>query len=103
MSQRPDACSECRQTVRRQFSMLPFLPSLARAVLLALVHSKRPWSEASYSRNLVTACGSGGGLGLRDGRIADDLDPISELHTLDQFWQLIVAVDPAPTLLGALG
>ena len=24
------------------------------------------------------------------------------LHTLDQFWQLVVAIDPAPTLLGAL-
>jgi hypothetical protein len=46
--------------------------------------------------------GSGGGLGLRHGRIADDLNPLSELHTLDQFWQLVVAVDPAPTLLGAL-
>jgi hypothetical protein len=33
-------------------------------------------------------------LGLRGGRIADDLDPVSELHTLDQFWQLVVAVDP---------
>ena len=41
-------------------------------------------------------------MGLRHGRIADDLDPVSELHTLDQFWQLVVAVDPAPTLLGAL-
>jgi hypothetical protein len=46
--------------------------------------------------------GSGGGLGLRQGRMADDLDPVSELHTLDQFWQLVVAVDPTPTLLGAL-
>src|SRR5262249_55793626 len=46
--------------------------------------------------------GSGGGLGLRGGRIADDLDPVSELHPLDQFWQLVLAVDPAPTLLGAL-
>ena len=34
--------------------------------------------------------------------MADDLDPVSELHTLDQFWQLVVAVDPAPTLLSAL-
>jgi hypothetical protein len=41
-------------------------------------------------------------LGLRGGRIADDLDPVSELHSLDQFWQLVLAVDPAPTLLGAL-
>ena len=31
---------------------------------------------------------------MRGGRIADDLDPVSELHTLDQFWQLVVAVDP---------
>src|SRR5262245_50824923 len=46
--------------------------------------------------------GSGGGLGLRGGRIADDLDPVSELDPLDQFWQLVLAVDPAPTLLGAL-
>ena len=36
------------------------------------------------------------------GRIADDLDPGGELHTHDQFWQLVVAVDPAPTFLGAL-
>jgi hypothetical protein len=28
-------------------------------------------------------------LGLRYGRIADDLDPVSEPHTLDQFWQLV--------------
>jgi hypothetical protein len=41
-------------------------------------------------------------LGLIHGRIADDLDPVGELHTQDQFWQLIVAVDPAPTFLGAL-
>jgi hypothetical protein len=28
--------------------------------------------------------------------------PVSELHTLDQFWQLVVAVDPAPAFLRAL-
>ena len=38
---------------------------------------------------------------MRGGRIADDLDPVSELRPLDQFWQLVLAVDPAPTLLGA--
>ena len=26
---------------------------------------------------------------------------VSELHTLDQFWQLVVAVDPAPIFLRA--
>jgi hypothetical protein len=39
---------------------------------------------------------------MRHGRIADDLDPIGEFHTLDQFWQLVVAVDPAPTFLRTL-
>jgi hypothetical protein len=38
---------------------------------------------------------------LRRGRIANDLDAVSELHTLDQFWQLVVAVDPAPIFLRA--
>ena len=41
-------------------------------------------------------------MGLRRGRIADHLDPVGEPDTLDPFWQLVVAVDPAPTLLGAL-
>ena len=41
-------------------------------------------------------------LGLSRGRIADDLDPVSEPETLDQFWQLVVAVDPAPAFLCAL-
>ena len=39
---------------------------------------------------------------MRRGRIADDLDPVSELHTLDQFWQLVMAVDAAPTFLRAI-
>ena len=42
-----------------------------------------------------------GGLGLRRGGIADDLDPVSEPHTPDQFWQLVMAVDAAPIYLRA--
>ena len=42
-----------------------------------------------------------GGLGLRRGEIADDLDPVSEPHTPDQFWQLVMAVDAAPIYLRA--
>ena len=38
---------------------------------------------------------------MRRGRIADDLDPVGELHTHDQFWQLVVSVDAAPSFLGA--
>jgi len=33
---------------------------------------------------------------LRRDRIDDDLDPVSEFHTLDQFGQLVVAVDTTP-------
>ena len=39
---------------------------------------------------------------MRCGSISDDLDPVSELDALDQFWQLVVAVDPAPIFLRAL-
>src|ERR1700730_14859817 len=31
--------------------------------------------------------------------MADDLDPVGELHTQDQFWQLVVSVDAAPSFL----
>jgi hypothetical protein len=41
-------------------------------------------------------------LGLRVGRLGGDLDPVDELYTLDDFWQLVVAVETAPTLLRAL-
>jgi hypothetical protein len=39
---------------------------------------------------------------LRRGRIADDLDPVSEPHTLDQVWQLVMAVDATPIFLRAV-
>jgi hypothetical protein len=38
---------------------------------------------------------------LRRGRIADDLDPVSEPHTLDEFWQLVMAVNATPIFLRA--
>lgn len=41
-------------------------------------------------------------MGLRVGRLAGDLEPVDELHTLDDFWQMVVAVETAPTLLRAL-
>ena len=41
-------------------------------------------------------------MGLTGGTIADDLDAVGELHTLDEFWQLVVAVNPTPTFLGAV-
>jgi hypothetical protein len=40
-------------------------------------------------------------MNVRRGRIADDLDPVSEPHTLDQFWQLVMAVDATTIFLRA--
>ncbi|MGY4601578.1 hypothetical protein ACVWXL_009324 [Bradyrhizobium sp. GM22.5] len=37
-----------------------------------------------------------GGYGLAVGRLADDLDPIIECHTDNEFWQLVVAIETAP-------
>ncbi len=37
----------------------------------------------------------------RRGRIAEDLDPVGEPHTPDQFWQLVMAVDAASIFLRA--
>ena len=37
------------------------------------------------------------GLRLR----CDDLEPVGELHTQDELWQLVVAIEPAPAFLGA--
>ena len=35
-------------------------------------------------------------------RLGDDLDPIAECHTENEFWQLVVTIEPAPTFLRAL-
>src|SRR5206468_4905118 len=44
----------------------------------------------------------GGGYGLTVGRLGDDLDPIVECHTKNEFWQLVVAIETAPAFLCAL-
>jgi hypothetical protein len=36
------------------------------------------------------------------GRLGDDLDPVVEFHTENEFWQMIVSVEPSPTFLCAL-
>ena len=33
------------------------------------------------------------------GRLADDLEPVGEFHTENQFWQLVVAIEAPPTFL----
>jgi DNA-binding XRE family transcriptional regulator len=39
---------------------------------------------------------SGGGGRLMVDRFGDDLDPVVECHTQDQFWQLVVTIETAP-------
>src|ERR1700750_117298 len=57
----------------------------------------------SYCQILVTAGRSGGGgYGLTVGRLGDDLDPVVECHTKNEFWQLVVAIETAPAFLCAL-
>jgi hypothetical protein len=41
-------------------------------------------------------------LGLRVGLLGGDFEPVYEFHTLDDFWQLVGAVETAATLLRAL-
>src|SRR6266700_2206198 len=41
----------------------------------------------------------GGGCGLTVGRLGDDLNPIVECHTKNEFWQLVGAVEAAPASL----
>src|SRR5216683_6852139 len=44
----------------------------------------------------------GGGFGLTVSRLGDDLDPVVECHTENEFWQLVVAVETAPAFLRSL-
>ena len=44
----------------------------------------------------------GGGCGLAVGRLGDDLDPVVECHTENEFWQLVMTVEAAPASLRAL-
>ena len=41
-------------------------------------------------------------MGLRAVDLGGELNPVDEFHTVDDFWQLVVAFKTAPTLLGAL-
>ena len=34
--------------------------------------------------------------------VGDDLDPVVECHTKNEFWQLVVSVEPSPAFLCAL-
>ncbi|MGY3294339.1 hypothetical protein ACVWWP_007406 [Bradyrhizobium sp. LM3.6] len=44
----------------------------------------------------------GGGYGLTVGRLGDDLDPVVECHTENEFWQLVVAIETTPAFMRGL-
>ena len=56
--------------------------------------------KKSYRRFLVTTDQSGGDCcGLTVDQLGNNLKPIGEFHTENQFWQLVVAVEASPTFL----
>jgi hypothetical protein len=44
----------------------------------------------------------GGGYGVTVGRLGDDLDPVVECHTENEFWQLVVAIETTAAFLRGL-
>ena len=41
-------------------------------------------------------------MGLRGRRVGDDFDPVGELDPLNEFRQLVVAIEPAPAFLSSI-
>src|SRR5438552_13778251 len=57
------------------------------------------WRELSPNFGDGRRRSGGGGCGLTVGRLGDDLNPIVECHTKNEFWQLVGAVEAAPASL----
>src|ERR1700682_2567753 len=65
------------------------------------------WSSGfddELSPNLCDGRGRSGvgGYGLTVSRFGDDLDPVVECHTENEFWQLVVAIETTPGFLCTL-
>jgi hypothetical protein len=58
--------------------------------------------QIGYRQILVTAGSGGGGYGLTVSGFSDDLDPVVECHTENEFWQLVVAIDTTSAFLRGL-
>jgi hypothetical protein len=59
--------------------------------------------ETSYRQILVTAWPvRRRDYGLTVGRLGEDLDPVVECHTKNEFWQLVMAIETTPAFLRAL-
>src|SRR5665213_4433004 len=94
------------------FVMEPLLPEASalgrpratdlRTVMNAILYIASTGCQWSYRQFLVTAGGSGGGgYGLKVSRFGEDLDPVVERYTENEFWQLVVAIETTPAFVGA--
>src|SRR6266849_6288076 len=77
---------------------------MQRRDFIALLGSTVAWplaARAELSPNFGDgrSRSGGGGCGLTVGRLGDDLNPVVECHTKNEFWQLVGAVETAPAFL----
>jgi hypothetical protein len=54
---------------------------------------------SAWRRCALVACFESAN-GLTVGRLGDDLDPIVECHTENEFWQLVMTVETSPAFAG---
>src|SRR5258707_265402 len=81
---------------RETVADLPTGPKEAKPSRLSFPSRKR---ELSPNFGDGRSRSGGGGCGLTVGRLGDDLDPVVECHTENEFWQLVVSVETAPASL----
>jgi hypothetical protein len=68
-----------------------------------LIHFGRfPKSREELSPNFGDGRLGSGGYRLTVSRLGDDLDPVVECHTENEFWQRVMAIDTASALLRSL-
>jgi len=71
----------------------------ADRIVGTLARLLRPQSvQASFCCGWRPGRSGGGCHGLTVSRVGDDLDPVLECHTENEFWQLVVTIETTPAL-----
>src|SRR5206468_8389118 len=73
--------------------MRRMLSVCAAACRLCAEECQRHAAELSPNFGDGRSRSGGGGCGLTVDRLGDDLDPVVECHTENEFWQLVVAIE----------